>query len=335
MRVTLPLLLVSSLAAQGVQVSLQTQTPVGVLATTPAGTKYVGTPANTPITTSPGNMYNFVNIDTGTYLSAVTLAYPQPAGNSVAILERGYARAAVNEIAGTTASAQAQGAVQGPHSFLMTITAPQGTKGALSVSWHSKAVSGASIAGAIDIGNDNSVEYTGAANVAERKTFPYTFGTQPLVVKITTDGKVPGQGNNIFNDYFADCFVGFIEDKDSKCTFTNYGQSCGPTSSGSVSTQNGQHKFTLNMANGYPNAFAVSMVGTSPLNVSIGNNCYLLTTIDVARPLVSDANGNSTDTWNAPSTLVGRVYFQFLSLTIVGGNLVLQSSDGTRIDCVR
>jgi hypothetical protein len=329
-----PLLALPCLA-QGVSVALATDGPVAVVAQAAGQSQHDFVAAGTPITGHPGNLDVSARVSVGSdYASAVTLAYPQVTGRSVAILHRGYARGPATNAAGSSASTSSQGAVQGACSFLVSITGPAGIAGAVTLSWHGAADPSARIAGSIDIGNDGSPEWTGGVG-AERQRFAATLGGAPLLVRVTIDGQAAGAGGSIFVDEFADLFLGFEEDRTSVCAFTLYGQSCGPVLTGASTTGGGQHALALTLSGGFPNALALAIAGDARLALPLGLGCSLYTDVEVARVVSTDASGAAQDLHTIPSTALGTLYFQMLPFEVIGGQLVLRATNRVQLDCRR
>lgn len=330
----------TGLAAQTPVITLETATDVAVLAKTAGLQDHKAVPPNTPIPggTKSLNLIARVQKDKF-YASATTLAYPQPMGQSVAILERGYARGdqQLGDAAGTSASPQAAGAVFGAHSFLMKIQAPPGTKGTVSVSWHHKGDLGAWAKGSVDIGDDANPEWSGGGpgHDAFVKRFPAAVDKNGLlVVRLTTEAQAPGSGNTAdWVNYFIDLFVGFAPESAATCTITPYGSGCGPVLAGGAVTTGGRHVITLLMTGGFPNSFALALTGTQALNLSLGGGCYLLSNGVAVALLPTDAQGDATQVWKVPVSLPGRSFHQFLPIALQGQSLVLQASNGLKVEC--
>jgi hypothetical protein len=115
------------------------------------------------------NLWPKVSNSGVSYASIPVLGYVNGVGTGANLLERGYCRGSKSVIGGTSSSTSKAGAVQGAHSYILKVIGAKGTAGSVYVNWHTKAVLGATVSGTVDIGNDNSVEFTGKANVAERK----------------------------------------------------------------------------------------------------------------------------------------------------------------------
>ncbi|MEZ5988042.1 MAG: hypothetical protein R3F30_02745 [Planctomycetota bacterium] len=330
-------LLVAPLAAQttNVQATVKTLTPVAVLSQVGTTQKFEGWAANTNIGKSPYSMNMVQSISASPeYASSICLAYPQYYGNSVAILERGYARGATTTTGGTSASASATGAGWGAHSFLITITGPANTAGELSVSWHSKEdPTTTSIQGWIDIGNDNSVEWNPKGTMADRRTWKMTLGASPVVVKVTVQGIARGTGNALdYQDYFTDCFVGFFEDQTTTVSVTSYGAGCGGAALNGSSVLVGQeHVFTLKCTGGFANAWAISAVGNAQLGLPLPGGCSLLSNAVVLTLLKADAQGVSGEIFKSRSTKAFTSYHQYLPIDLVGNTLVLRATNGLKV----
>ncbi len=338
MRAPLALLLAAAvaapLAAQTATASLSALSNIASTASAGGQTDFDVVPQGTPIP-GAGTVFVQAHVDPpgDPYTSFTAIAYPQPTAVGAAMMERGYARGGPAETGGTSASATAQGAVTGPHEYLLTIAAAPGTVGNLRISWNAQAELGATIHGEADIGNDGTAEWT--ANAGTQLTrIPLTIGAQPTVVRFLLDGAATGTGNPAdWVNYFADLFVGFEEDLTTTCTFTSYGQSCGPTLSASSQVVGTEHVVTLTMQNGFAGALALTFAGDQRLNLPFGGGCTLLCNATIARVVSIDATGHAQDSFRFPYTQVGRAEFQMLPVTVQGQNLVITASNGIELDC--
>lgn len=289
---------------------------------------------STPYGWSPLSIKAYLSDSATYYQSHSTTAYPSSSAVGCLVMERGYCRGKATEFGGTSAALNPAGAILGPHSFLLVIKGKAGTKGTLSVSWHSKADPVASATGHVDIGNDSSIEYAGLSNTAERKEFPVTLGANPLEVKIQTHTSLTGTG--VYADWvdlFIDCSVYFTEDKSTTCTLTPYGAGCGPQLAGGSVAVGNNHVISLMLTGGYANGFALSFVGTQALNLPIGGGCSLLSNAVVVSVLKTDAKGECLETWKVPLTKLATAYHQMLPIGIKGNDLVFSASNGMKLEC--
>ena len=331
----------AALFAQDPQVSLQTATDVAALTTLGSQTDFKVVPRNTPIPSVSKSVNLKVHLDNkaGGYTTIYTMAYPNYAGTGVNVMERGYMRGLKGDQGGTSASAQAGGARLGAHSYLMTVTGNPGTLGRFVMSWHSKGELGASMKGAFDIGDDNQVEWSGGGTgtVALRREFPMSIPKSGrIVVRLTTEGVAPGSGSyQDWVNYFTDFFVSYLPDKSTKCTATKYGTGCGPTLTPLVVTGQNNHVVNLMLAGAYPNAFALSFIGTQSLNIPLGGGCTLLANGVVIKVHQTDAKGEALESWKIPLTEIIRSHHQFLPLDLQGANLVFKATNGVKIECRR
>jgi hypothetical protein len=327
-------LLGAPILAQTATVRLATHTDVAVVAAAGGQSDHEVIAAGTAIP-GVGTVSLRASVDPvgDPYAGFITIAYPQIGGLSVAVLERGYARGTARESGGTSASLLAAGATTGPHEFLMTIAAAPGTPGTLRISWNAQAELGATVSGAIDVGNDGSFEWTGGAGT-RGAILPMTVGAQPTAVRIVTDGAAAGTGSSAdWVNYFADLFVRFDEDVATTCTFTGYGTSCGPTLAGSAQTVGTEHVVTMTMRNGFAGALALAFAGDQRLALGFGGGCSLLCNATIATVVSIDATGTAQETYRLPYTTIGRAWFQMLPVTLQGQNLVITASNGVELDC--
>lgn len=334
----LPILFVLScgaVTAQGVQVSVAADSAVGVVAQVGAQAAHDAVAPGTAIGRYPQNLDLSARIQAPEYASSVTLSYPQPAGSSVAILHRSYARGAATTHAGTSSAAAPTGAGQGACSFLVTVTGAPGTTGDLVLSWHGSADAGCRMNGALDVGADGTVEWTGGVGYLGHRA-RVTLGSSPLVARVTIDGEARGTGNSAdFVDVFVDCFVRFEVDQTSSCNFSIYGQSCGPVLTGAAQTINGRHVLTMSLAGGFPNAQVLAIAGDQQLALPLGLQCFLHSNLEYAQVLSTNGAGAAQDVHSIPSTATGTLYFQMLPIDVQGGQVVLRATNGVQLDCVR
>ena len=319
-------------------IELYTDSAVAAFATDGTTTDFETVPAKTQLfgATKGINMWPKVSSSGKAYASIPVLAYTNHAGTGVNLLERGYCRGGKGVAGGTSSSTSKTSIKQGPHSYIVRIVGQKGTAGAVYVSWHSKAVLGAKIGGTVDIGNDNSVEYTGKANVAERKTFPYVLGSKPLEIKVTIDGSVQGTGKyDDYVNYFVDCFVGFTVDRTTKCTLTPYGKGCGPTLQGGSQLIGNDHVVQLKCTGGFANGWALHIIGTQAIKLSLPGNCDLLSNALVLTLIKADNSGTSSESFKIRSTDRVTSYHQFLPMDVFNNQLILKASNGIKLECKR
>ena len=282
------------------------------------------------------NLWPKVSVSKVSYSSIPVLAYTNYAGTGVNLMERGYCRGAKTVMGGSSNSTSKANVVQGPHTYIIKVKGTKGTPGAVYVNWHSKAELGAKISGTVDIGNDNSVEYVGKANVADRKSFPMVLGSKPLEIKVTIDGSVQGTGKyEDWVNYFVDCFIGFTEDKTTKCTLTPYGKGCGPVLQGGSQLIGNDHVVQLKCTSGFPNGWAIHTIGTQAINLQLPGNCSLLSNAVVLTLLKSDNTGMTSESFKIRSTNVLTSYHQFLPIDVFNNQLILKASNGIKLECKR
>jgi hypothetical protein len=202
--------------------------------------------------------------------------------------------------AGTSPSANVANLQPGPHSFLLKLSGPAGTKGLLEV-WSSGGlnVPQGAVHGAyrVDIGDDNSVEFTGVVpgNLA-RQTFVVQIPTSgTLLVRLEADVQATQltSGSTL---YKMGATIQFTPSP--LCVGKPYGDFCsGPLLSGAGQASGSSWLYTLKLTGGTANGIGWLVVGDRPVSVQVpGVQCPLLTNVLVAVPFVLDSVG--TANWN-------------------------------------
>jgi hypothetical protein len=299
---------------------------------------YQGVGLGTPIANSPNNLFLMTSQSpTGVALSASTICYPTlpiNGGIGVNFFERANARGATGDVAGSSASAQQTGATFGPHAILCTVHGAPGTIGKIQLSFRQSAAATGTTGVLLDIGNDNTIELQSAAGVA--RDFPFTFGANGMVdVRVSNDCRATGDGTSTSHYSWTEIWVGFMPDLSATCTFTNYGQGCGPQAAGGEVVIGRNRIVTMLVTGCFPNMPVVAVAGTQAINLPLLGGCSLLANALDISLLAADGAGNATDSWTVPVTMVGRTYHQFLPITLQNSALVLTASNGVRVDCVR
>ncbi len=341
-RIVVPALLLLPLATLTAQIpqttlSTVTATPIAVLSQVGTQSAFTVVPANTPVAGTPNTVNINARLDQGGYASATTIAYPtQPYQGSIGLnfFERAYARGTAAEIAGTSSSAQQNGAMHGPHALLLTFRNAPGTAGRIVFNF--RASTTGAVAGSIDIGDDGNVEF--AATAGASREFPFTFGPSgQVVVRVTNDCRATGTGNpNDFVSAWTEIWTGFRPDLTAQCTITAYGTACGGVTANGAEVVIGSSRVLTFLVNGaFANSVVLAASGDRQLGVQLPGGCSLLCNATGVRLLQSDSLGNATDSYAIPATAVGTSWFQFLPLDLLSGNLVLTASNGLRVDCVR
>ena len=335
----LPFLILPSLTAQGTTVSVVASGPIAALTSAAGGTtSFQGVPSGRPIGASPTNLFLFTSqAPTGASLSATTICYPtQPINEGIGVnfFERANARGAAGDQCGTSASAQQAGASFGPHGILCTFANTPGRVGKIVVSFRQSAASTGSTGVSVDIGNDNTLELQSAVGVY--REFPFTFGTSGTVdVRVANDCRAAGDGTSASFYSWTEVWVGFLPDLAATCTFTNYGQGCGPQVAGADIVIGANRLITLVGTGCFPNSPVVVANGTASLALPLPGGCTLLSNMVTISIVNADGAGITSQAWSVPVTATGRSFHQFLPVMLQGNALVLAASNGVQIDCAR
>lgn len=324
--------------------SIVTDGPFGAGAAAGAQSAVDGIPTGSTVGGFPNNLSlrGRVDLPTGAYASSTTLAYPtQPyaGGAGLNFFERAYARGTSAEQSGSVASAAGPVGAFGPHALLATFQAAPGTVGKIVFSYRVGPYATSTTSGSIDVGNDGTVEASGAGASTSQEV-PFTFGPSGSVdVRITNECHVTGTGNvQDFAYAWTEIWVGFRPDLNATCTISSIGQGCnGLSESASETTAGANRVLNFVLSGAAPGSVAISMFGSTQLGLALPGaaGCTLLTNADVFGLVTVGATGIGVDTLVIPMTTTGRVYHQYLPLDVVGGNLVLATTNAIRVDCVR
>lgn len=325
-------LLASGLTAQ--QPTLETGTDVGVFAKTgnAVDLKFTkkGTSIPTPLTLS-AVAGTAAKAQVTAQINSTTL------GSTTTVAENGAAvlQAAGSAMAGSTASTDPKNIQPGPHSFLMKIPARSGVKFKVVVSYSGR-VSSAKASGAVDIGNDGSVEFSAVADSqVHRKEFSVTAPTGGLSIKLTTNAvaALTAAGSSAYSgrlsvDVTADQGGG------ARCQFTPYGTSCGPQlTAREVTTQNGT-VVIFTTSGGQARGFGLFLIGARKLNVQIPfTRCFLLVLPIIALPHQLDRAGGGVVNIPVPKDFAGNTENQDAIVFQGGGRIGIQSTNGITLAC--
>lgn len=320
-------------------VSLSAATPIGALTSANGGAAtFQGIPQGRAIGASPNNVFLFTSQSAGGSLSATTIIYPTlgtQGGAGFNFFERANAAGNAANAAGSSASTAATGATFGPHAVLATFSAAPGTVGAVKVSWRNNAATAGSANAVVDIGNDGIAEVNQSG--PQEFSFPVTIPLSgQIVVSVGNECLSNGTGSTATEYTWTEMWVGFQPDLTATCTFTNYGTGCGGAQAAGNEIVIGNTRSVFMLATGcYPNSIAAVAVGGRQANLPLFNGCSLLCdAVDISL-VSSDGAGNATKSWSIPTTMVITQFVQFLPVADQNGALVLRTSNGVRVDCIR
>jgi len=337
----LSLVAVSPAFAQtGVSVTGKALTPLAVVARASSQSAYDSAAKDATFKPSrPLRASARVQPPNGSYSGSTTIAQVSSFVAMGSVFERHYARGAVTDGGGTSASASANGATKGPHSVLLTFAGAPSTKGRVVVSFRANVQYGTNKSlnkGAVDIGNDNSVEWSGggSGSQAVTKEFPASLDKNGgLAVRLTTESAVFGTGDpRDFVNCWSELYVTFKAADQGKCTVQPYGKGCGPKLDAAVATISNNNVVVWKLTGGFKNGFAVNIVGTQALNLQLGGGCSLLANAVVLTLVKTDANGE----WKNSDIVPMRnftSYHQSLPIDVVNNTLILKASNGQKLSC--
>lgn len=321
------LALCAGVSAQSITVA--TDSPYGVFARTPLNQDLQTLPAltilNAPTTISAAVLG----------ADATTVITPEPTG--VRISEAGRASlptAAGRAQAGTTVSQLPGTVLQAPHSLLVKVTNlrpnPLHGKLVLTLTGNSDTGSGASLA--LDVGNDNSIDYTQAVDgQPHSKELAVTIATS-LAIKVTTDAfadRLAVVGNTGYALSARLEFVAFPPPFE----VSSYGTGCGGLQLALQDTVVGNvHQLTITQDGGFAAAPGALLFGGTQLALPIpGSNCFLYNEAILDVPFSSDPTGRSVLFLPVLAPVYGTAYVQGVSFTYTPPRF--RTSNGLKVEC--
>lgn len=317
----------ASLAAQGV--TLATDSPYGVFARTSLAQDHKSIPALTILTSPVSIVATVVGADAATNLG--------PTASGVRIGEAGQTTLQTSTgraQAGTTASVPPALIQQGPHSLLLRITnsRPSTLKGRLVLALDGNSSAGASAVLSIDVGNDNSIEYSQAVDgQPHNKELPVSIATS-LVVKVVTDCSAERTAQQGRSSYALSANLEFVADP-PPFVFAPYGQGCGDLQLSAQDTVVGKlHQLVVQQTGAFPASPGVLWFGAAPVNLTIpGSDCHLYTNPLIEIPFSSDATGKAVLFLPVASPVYGTAYMQGVSFMLLPPRF--KTSNGLKVTC--
>lgn len=346
---TTRLLLATLLAAspllaqtQSITTDLRLLSPAGALATAGSNSDFQSSPANTVIGPSPWTWRLRASATSGSGATGLSASSSMWAvrnydNNGVQMGMTGLTRGGKTEkglfIPGTSKTGK-----PGAISFLVTFTGKPASKGAIQLTWQSLLQYGTgTVAATADLGNDNSVEWSGGDLKGSIKTvnLPVTFDSNgKAVLKLTMDGTTTGAGQFTYSSLYGRLTAKFIDSNAGKCTVTAYSSGCaGAQVAAGVLSIGNNHVVNLKMTGGYPNAYVVEAVGNQQTNLTLPGNCSLLCNAVVILVHGTDAKGEYSTTHQISKYTALTAYHQFLPIDLQNGQLVVKATNGLKIVC--
>lgn len=311
---------------QGLAARMTTLTPYGNFAREANRLAFKSLPAKTPIA-SPGTT---VAANLNNTSAATIVGWRVRAGvASMDVSEQGTGNA--GSIAGTTRSTAAINVTQGSHELLFEIAGRAGTRGLLEMWASGIAQAGSGVKMAVDVGNDNTIDFSSSASTGgsfdrfERSATIPRSGVLSIRI-ITTASLALRSGYAVYKTGLSVRFTPGIA-----CDVTPYGTSCGPRLTGQTTTTGAQRTLGLELATKSPLTPGVLVIGNRRLALQIGGTrCFLLSNFVASVGFVTDAKGVASRKFAFPATLQFSLTLQD---AIFPGLTSLQTSNGLEVVC--
>jgi len=327
---------------QSITTDFKQLSAAGALATAGSNSDFKSSPANTVIGPSPWMWRLRASATSGSGASGLSASSSMWAvrnsnNNGIQMGMTGTTRGGKTDKGLFTPSTSKTGK-PGAISFLMTMTGKPATQGAIQLTWQSLLQYGTgTVAASADVGNDNSVEWSGGDVAGGIKTanLPVAFDSKgKIVVKLTMDGTTTGAGQFTYSTLYGRLTAKFVDINAGKCTVTAYGSGCGSAavSAGVLSVGN-NHVLNLKMTGGYPNAFVVETVGNQQTALPLPGNCSLLCNALVILIHKTDAKGEYATAHKVSKYAKLTAYHQFLPIDQQNGQLVIKATNALKIVC--
>ncbi len=325
---------------QSITTDLKLLSAAGALATAGSSSDFQSAPANTVIGPSPWTWRLRASATqgsgaTGLSASSSMWAVRNTDNNGIQMGMTGLTRGGNTE-KGLFIPDTSKNGKPGAISFLMTLTGTANSQGAIQLTWQSLLQYGTgTVAASADIGNDNSVEWSGGDIKGSIKTanLPVTFDSNgKIVVKLTMDGTTTGAGQFTYSSLYGRLTAKFIDQNAGKCTATAYGSGCGgaQVAAGVLSLGN-NHVINLKMTGGFPNAYVVEAVGNQQTTLTLPGNCSLLCNAVVVLVHATNAQGEYSTAHQISKYTAMTAYHQFLPIDLQNGQLVIKATNGLKI----
>lgn len=241
-----------------------------------------------------------------------------------------------NSSAGTSASNSSQSFVPGAHSIVVRYPAQSGAKFNVIATLSGSMQGTSAVSAEVDIDNNGRPDWS-----AKLSTTPATMRWQltatasGLVIGMKTEGLATtgASGSSSYNGTLAIDIIP-TGGNTGRCTFANVGSGCGPVLAASESVEPSGDVLTFTTTNATPRGVAVLVLGGTAINVPFpGTRCYLYTQPLIMVSQVVGARGATSDRFNLPKDFEGKFYGQNVVLSLGGGNIVVQSTNGISVDC--
>jgi hypothetical protein len=238
--------------------------------------------------------------------------------------------------AGTSASNDPRNVVPGPHSLLLVVPLKKDAKANVVVHFEGHAANSAATADvAIDIGNDDKVEFK---QVADGKPyhmeFPVVATDQGVVVKITTNGQVNQKGTGT-SDYGAMTSVKVATGMGGgRCSFEVYGKTCGPKMTGVEEHHQMETIVVLTVVGAHPSSLAAILFGTERLEAQFpGTQCFLNLKPLLALPHQISERGHAELRFLLPPNITLSLLTQDAIFFRGDRGLTVESTNGLGLSC--
>lgn len=233
----------------------------------------------------------------------------------------------------TTTATSASGAQQAPISFLVTFRQPSTVKGDLVLSWYGLNHANSNWTATVDIGNDNSVEFS-ADSTKETNRFaaiPVAFANGPIDVKVTFSGSSQGTPSSPWNVFES---LKISLDRTGSCNLVSYGSSCGGAKMDAGMFSIGKSSvLAVNLSGGVQNGFFVRVIGEKRTDLPLPGTCRLLAEPTIVQLLRSDANGAYKESFMVPANMNFIVTLQYVPFDLVGTQIQARATNAWEMKC--
>lgn len=327
--------LVAPVAAQTLNAELRAATNVGVFAKTSTATDYEFLKQDTLIAPSAKVQAMVMGASATT---AATLN-PITGGIAVIVTEQGAAGGHDHQTssAGTSPSNDPRAFRPGPHSFLLRVLLRADAQAKVMIGFEGKVSSTGAAAGvAVDIGDDNSVEFKQAADgLSHHQNFTAKAGNRGLMIRITTNGLVEQKGMGM-SSYSAALKVAVLADTSGggRCVFTSYGHGCGPELGGAELHSEKGTLVAFKTIHAHPNGIGAFVLGNQRAELQFaGTRCYLLVIPVLLLPHAVDEQGHSVQMFPLPVRLEARIQTQDVLFYRADRGFHVESTNGVELAC--
>jgi hypothetical protein len=233
----------------------------------------------------------------------------------------------------TTAAASSGGAQPGPVSFLVTFRQPASVGGVFAINWTGWDNPNGRWTADVDVGNDNSVEFSAdSANQTNRTTdYPVSFANGNVDILVTMSGTATNAPAKLWNA-FQTLRISLI--RKGSCNLSSYGTSCGGAQlDAGLLTIGSAAVMATKLSGGVQNGFFVRAVGSKRVDVPLPGGCRLLAEPLVVDLLQADAQGTYKESFLVPAARNFKVTIQYVPFELVGGQMQARATQAWEMTC--